>query len=173
MRKFYPTPEERAEIVIKKMEQFIRTGRERIAKQADNKVNVMQGISYKKWQDAAKTEIALAIRNAVLDEVKDNKFSQNILMTVGACFVTLGFLGAGIAWGSIGKVLAAALSVIVGIILLAIGVTWLLSGSIGEIISDKRKARIARINNLEKQIKKMESFLLNKKTTLKEEIDKN
>lgn len=174
MRKFYPTPEERAELVIKKLEQIIKDNKEKMAQKALTPVEILntpQGMSYKKWQDAAKVEMALAIRNAVLDEVKNNQMFQAFLMTTGICLTTLGFLGAAIAWGSIPKVLVATASSIIGIVLLVIGATWLLSGSIGEIIANRRQAKIARLNNLNEQVKKMENYLTDKKNHLKNEME--
>ena len=49
----HPTPDERAEYVILRLEQFIRDGR-----------TIDEGMSFKKWQTMAKTEIALAIAEA-------------------------------------------------------------------------------------------------------------
>ncbi|MGD9639056.1 MAG: hypothetical protein AB7U85_08365 [Alphaproteobacteria bacterium] len=174
MKSFYPTPEERAELVVKKLEMVIRKGRDETAKKVvmpDQSVHMMQGISYKKWQEAAKVEIAYAIRNAVLDEVKSSRMIQAFLMIAGSCCATLGFLGIGVVWGNMPKILIAVAAIATGAFLLFLGLTWFVSGSIGKIISDQRKAKIARINNLNEQIKKMESYLLSRKDYLKNNID--
>ena len=172
MQKIYPTPEERAEVVIKKLEHIIKSGKDKIAKETSpSNIQALKGISYKKWQDAARIEIANAIVNAILDEIKINKAFIAFLMTLGSCLTTLGFLGAILVWGSPPKLLVAVVGIVIGIVLIVLGVLWFASKNVGDIIADRRKAKIARLNNLNEQVKKMESYLLTKQKSLKNDID--
>ena len=63
-----PTPDERAEFVILRFEQFIRGGRK-----------VAEGMKFKIWQSMAKTEIAIAISETELGQQKEEAVTKRLL----------------------------------------------------------------------------------------------
>ena len=63
-----PTPDERAEFVILRLEQFIRDGRK-----------VAEGMSVNIWQSMAKTEIAIAISETELGQQKEEAVTKRLL----------------------------------------------------------------------------------------------
>ena len=81
-----PSAEERADYVILRLEQFIREGR-----------TFDEGMSFKIWQAMAKTEIAIAIAEAELDQQKDDVVTKRLLFTFTASLVTIGFWGTAVS----------------------------------------------------------------------------
>ena len=68
-----PSPDERAEYVILRLEQFIREGR-----------TFAEGMSFKIWQSMAKVEIAIAIAEAELGQQKEEAVTKRLLFTFAA-----------------------------------------------------------------------------------------
>ena len=79
----HPTPEERAHFVILRLEQFIRDGR-----------TIDEGMSLKKWQAMARTEIAVAIAEVENSLDYDEINRRRVLFVAAAAMVTIGFWGA-------------------------------------------------------------------------------
>ena len=76
----HPTPDERSNYVIMRLEQFIREGR-----------TLDEGMSFKKWQAMARTEITIAIAEAENSQDHDEINSRRILF-VAAFLVDTGIL---------------------------------------------------------------------------------
>ena len=105
-----PTPEERAEFVILRLEQFIRDNR-----------TLDKGMSFKIWQSMAKTEIANALAEAETSQQKDDVITKRLLFTTAAAMVTIGFWGTAVSLNRFDYLAG-------GIICLIAGVFLFLSG---------------------------------------------
>ncbi|MEO5337141.1 MAG: hypothetical protein H7841_09640 [Magnetospirillum sp. WYHS-4] len=83
-----PSPEERAETLIRRLEQFIREGKS------------PDGIAmpFRKWQEMAYIEIAEAIRDAERIWRQDQRFVDRFFMVGAAALVTLGMWGTALAF---------------------------------------------------------------------------
>lgn len=83
-----PSPEERAETLIRRLEQFIREG-----KSPDG-----VAMPFRKWQEMAYEEIAEAIRDAERTWRQDQRFVDRFFMVGAAALVTLGMWGTVLAF---------------------------------------------------------------------------
>jgi len=77
-----PTPTERAEVIVKRLEKFIREGR-----------TERGGINFKQWQELAVHEVNNAILDAERNWRGDQRFVTRGLTVGAACLVTIGFWG--------------------------------------------------------------------------------
>jgi hypothetical protein len=168
LKRLNPTPEERAELVIKHLEQTIREKRMGIGPLV--KSTQQKGMSYRQWQEEAKKEIASAIRNAVKVKKSDTAFFNRFLMISGACLVALGFMGAYVAFGNVQKMFVAAAGMALGISFLILGFEWLFRVTLKEVQREIRVRKIARIRSYDKQIKNLEARLEKTRDTLKNEL---
>lgn len=172
MNERYPTPEERADVVIMNLEKVIRESREshnvgRLVHGARPK-----GMSFKKWQDAAREEIASAIRNSERVDSHNANLFNRFLMVCGACLASLGSMGIYVAWGKADKALVGAAGIVLGIVFIAMGSEWLVRRTIEDIMAERRARKLARIKDLDKQVKRLEAYLEDKRDFLKDELDK-
>ena len=108
-----PTPDERAEYVIMRLEQFIRDGR-----------TFDEGMSFKIWQAMAKTEIAIAIAEAELGQQKEEAVTKRLLFTFAGALVTVGFWGTAVSMHKIGYLAGAIIITLSGLILLGVAGEW-------------------------------------------------
>lgn len=143
-----PTPEDRATFVILRLEQFIREGRK-----------VAEGMSFRKWQAMALTEIATNIadaQNAVQkEEVPVNRF----LFTTAAAMVTIGFWGTAVSVHKTGYLAAGLVCLGAGIVMLAVAGEWKFRKFWRRREADKRRTRLRHIESLNRKIKKLEREL--------------
>ncbi|MBM3567114.1 MAG: hypothetical protein FJX42_13495, partial [Alphaproteobacteria bacterium] len=107
------SPEERADFVVKRLEEFIREKR-----------NPGEGMSFKHWQALGKAEIAAAIAAAVQEQDKGDKGLKRVLFTAAAALVTVGFWGMAVSLGRADYVLAGAVCFAAGIVLMAVVGEW-------------------------------------------------
>ncbi len=162
MPRLDPTPEQRADMVIKKLEKVIKDSKE---SSAANK----GGMSYRKWQNEARKEIISAILNAERCQSYKSNFFNRFLMLVGATTASLGFLGAIVAYGQTGRSLVAAVCVALGIIFIVMGFEWLTINNVKLYFSQRRDRKLARINDLDRQIKVLEQYLEDRLDDVKKE----
>lgn len=80
------TPEERAEGVVRRLEQFIRENR-----------TVDGGMNFRKWQEMAFVEITDAIRDSENIWRRDQRFMDRFFMVGAAALVTVGMWGTAMA----------------------------------------------------------------------------
>ena len=83
-----PRPEDRADFVVKRLEQFIREGR-----------TIAQGMSLKQWSEMARIEISNAIIDAENCTQKDDVVTKRWLFVCACAMVTVGFWGALLSFG--------------------------------------------------------------------------
>lgn len=163
-----PTPEDRAQIVVRILEQAIREGRNETSLRTKSG---RPGLSFRQWQDIAAVEIANAIRDAESEVSKRKGVGNRIAMTLGACLVTLGFFGAAVAWGRVDRTLAAVASLAAGVGLLLAAMEIPLRLSWRKARAKRRARKFENIRSLDKQIRALERFLEDKKETLEEQIE--
>jgi len=163
-----PTPEDRANITVRILEQAIREGRNEAPLRGKSG---RAGMSFRAWQDVARVEIANTIRDAEAEFTKRRGVGNRIAMTVGACLVTMGFWGAAVSWGRVDRSMAALACLAAGAWLIATALEIPIRGAWRKNRARRRAQRFENIRSLDRQIRRMERFLEDKKKALQEEID--
>lgn len=143
-----PTPEDRATYVILRLEQFIREGRK-----------VAEGMSFKKWQAMALTEIATNIADAQNDVQREDVPVNRFLFTVAASMVTIGFWGTAVSVHKTGYLVAGLICLGAGIVMLAVAGEWKFRKFWRGREAGKRRVRLRNIENLNRRIKRLEREL--------------
>lgn len=156
-----PTPAERAEYVIMRLEQFIRDGR-----------TLDEGMSFKKWQSMAKTEIAIAVAEAENSQQHDEISSRRVLFVAAAAMVTIGFWGTAVSVHNVGNMAAGIVCTIAGVVLLGAAGGWRARKWNNSRQARERRKRLARIENLNKRIKRLESMLEKEEEALEKALKK-
>ena len=152
---------ERAEFVLRRLEQFIRDGR-----------SVAEGMSLKQWQDMARVEIANALMQAELSRKDDDVVTRRLLFTVGASMVTLGFWGTAVAYDKASGIWVGLICGFAGLMLLAVVGEWRLHKWRRKRRARKRAEALARIEDLTGRIKRMEHQLEKEAGALEELLEK-
>ena len=156
-----PSPDERAEYVILRLEQFIRDGR-----------TFDEGMSFKVWQAMAKTEIAIAIAEAELGQQKDENVTRRLLFTFSAALVTIGFWGTAVSLHKVAYLAGAIVIGAAGLVLLAVAGEWRFRKWSQVRKANKRRKALARVEDLNRRIKRLENDLekeeKKRKKTIKE-----
>lgn len=155
-----PTPEERADYIVKRLELFIRENRE-----------PFKGMNFSKWQQLARVEISNSLKDAEKQRYDQNALSRRMLFIIGSSISTIGFWGVAAAFGRVDYMLAGMIFLITGIIILAHAGEWATRKMIKK-ANAKRRARL--YNNavsLDRQIKTMEKELKNKAKELEKTLE--
>lgn len=156
-----PTPEERAEVVVTKLERFIREGRSATA-----------GVSFKSWQGMAKAEITAALRAAEGQEARANRLIDRLVLLGGAALSTIGVWGTALAIGQApDRIVAAVLVLLSGLALLWIGGALGLRAPLGRFRDDRRRAALKRVDDLHRQVRRLEVDLKSRAKKLQAERD--
>ncbi len=156
-----PTPEERAEYVMMRLEQFIREGR-----------TISEGMPFKKWQAMAKTEIAIAVAQSESEARKDDPVTRRLLFMTAACLTTIGFWGAVVSIHKIAYFTTAVVCGVAGLGLLYAAGEWRFRKWWRKRNQRQRTERLANIENLNKRIKKLEQELKKQEKILGKKIQK-
>ncbi len=155
-----PTPEERGEVIVKRLEKFIRDGR-----------TDQGGISFRRWQELAVHEVTNAIRDAERHWRNDNRFVTRGLAVGAATIVTIGFWGMVMAADAAPDRQTAALILIVaGGLLFAVLGAWGIRRLDNFYQTGRRREHFKRVfkfdrqlaqldNDLEKRLKELEETL--------------
>ncbi len=141
----HPSPEQRAEFVLKRLEQFIRDGR-----------TIAEGMPFRQWQDMARAEIANAIIEAENEHQDDFIVSRRLLFTVASALVTIGFWGTMLAFNKAHYMVVAIIFVIAGIWLFAVIGEWRIRKYIKSRKASNRAKGLGRVENLTRRIRNME-----------------
>lgn len=142
-----PTPQERADYIVRKLEQFIREGKSE------------RGMSFKTWQAMARTELG----NAFAD-IEQRKAQQRadltvrrILVTGAVALVTIGFWGAVLAvdhrYGPVASILVA----VAGLVLAAMAAELTTRRVLDRLRLQRRKNAFGKIEDFDKQLRKLEA----------------
>jgi len=154
-----PSPEQRADFVVKRLEQFIREGR-----------TLAEGMNLKQWQDMARFEIANAVRAAENVHHEKGIVSKRLLFTVAASLVTIGFWGTLFAFNKVEYLVVAIIFGLTGIILLAIVGEWRLMKYFRRHQARQRQQTIYRVEDLTRRIKRMEKELKSESKALQSKL---
>ena len=150
-----PSPDERAEYVILRLEQFIREGR-----------TFDEGMSFKIWQAMAKVEIAIAIAESELGQQKEESITRRLLFTFAAALVTVGFWGTAVSLHKVGYLAGGIISGLAGLALLGVAGEWRFRNWNKTRQANKRRKSLARIEGINRRIKRLENDLEKEKKRL-------
>ena len=143
-----PLPQQRADFVVKRLEQFIREGR-----------TLGEGMNLKQWQDMARFEITNALIGAENAQRDKGVVSKRLLFTVAASLVTIGFWGTLFAFDKVHYLVVAMIFGLTGIVMLAIVGEWKLMKYFRRHQARQREQTIQRVEDLTRRIKRMEKEL--------------
>jgi len=155
-----PTPYERADLIVRRLEQFIREGR-----------NEQGGINFRKWQELAVLEIANAIRDAEKYFRGDDRFVTNGLAIGAASILTIGI------WGTVLSADAAPERQVAAIILIIAG--CVMFGAMGfwgirrvdrHYKRIRRRDRVRRVLNFDRQLARLDRDLDKRIKNLQENL---
>ena len=147
-----PTAKQRAELIVKRLENLIREG------QADKR-----GVSFKRWQEMAVQEFT----NAILDTERylksDNRFLTRVILVCALAIITIGFWGAVVAAGVSydRQIIAFILFGAGSVLLLAIG-SWGLRQLNNRFIITRRQQRLKQIDSFDQQLAQLDLELKEK-----------
>ena len=156
-----PTPEQRAEYIMMRLEQFIREGR-----------SVGEGMSFKQWQAMAKTEIAIAVAAAQNEVQKDDPVTRRLLFMTAACLTTIGFWGTAVSLHKTAYLVGALVCAGAGILLLICAGEWRFRKWRRKKDAQLRIERLANIEALNKRIKGLERALEKEEKMLEKKLKK-
>lgn len=147
-----PTPQERADYLVRKLEQFIKDGR------------TVRGVSFRDWQAMARAEFANSF--AEVDrrriEIQKDLAVRRLLLVVSITLVTIGFWGGVMALDK-GRSLVAALIILgAGTILLGYAGDFSIRRLWSGRIDKQRKQRFGRIESFDRQLRQLEAELRQK-----------
>jgi hypothetical protein len=154
-----PSPDERAEYVILRLEQFIREGR-----------SINEGMSFKTWKSMAKVNIANAITEAELDRQREEVISRRLLSTLAGALVTVGFWGTAFSLQNVGYLAAGIACGLAGLSLMAIAGEWRFRIWNKTRKANNRRKSLVRVESINYQIKRLEGELEKEKKSLNDKI---
>ncbi len=141
-----PTAEQRAVLIVKRLESFIREGR------SDD-----SGISFKRWQEMAVNEFTNGIRDAERILSQDSWFLTKILAVGASAIITIGF------WGIVvttevfyGRQVTAFILVGAGGALFLILALWGVRRLSRRLRAERRKDRIQRVIDFDSQLRQLD-----------------
>ncbi|MEA2754372.1 MAG: hypothetical protein QOJ54_661 [Aliidongia sp.] len=142
-----PSPQQRADYLVRKLEQFIREGKSE------------HGLSFKTWQAMARAEIANAF--ADLDDRQARQRAdltmRRMLIVGAASLATIGFWGAVLAVDHRYGQISAALLIVAGLVLAALVVEFGLRRTLNRLAVGRRNSTVARIEDFDRQLRKLEA----------------
>ena len=156
----HPTPEERANFVIIRLEQFIRKGR-----------SFDEGMSFKKWQTMAGNEIAMAIAEAEDICGKNESIIRHLIFVLASAIVTIGFWAAAASLDNVDHFLAGIICMIAGAVLLFVIGVWRFQTWNNRRKTTVRIQNMKRIGYLNKRIKQLEIDLSKEEKSLKAALE--
>ncbi len=138
------SPEERADFVVKRLEEFIREKK------------TPEGMNFKHWQALCKAEIAAAIAAAMQEQTHGDAALKRVLFAGAAALVTIGFWGVAVSLGRADYLLAGLVCLIAGIVFLGIVGDWSLARWRKNRATRERLKTLARIGDLDRRLKAIE-----------------
>ena len=141
-----PTPKQRGELIVKRLENFIREGR-----------SYKGGMSFRRWQEMAVNEFTNALLDAEREKQSDIKFMTRVVTVSGLAFITIGFWGAVLASGiSYDRQLVAYVLIGAGGLLLSAFGFWGLRWFGANFRSGRRRNRLKNIVNFDHQLAQLD-----------------
>ena len=143
------TPRQRGELIVKRLENFIRDGR-----------SDKGGMSFRRWQEMAVNEFTNALLDAERDGQRDNQFMLRVISVGGLAVVTIGFWGAIVVSGlAYDRQLVAFILIGAGGLLSVVSGLWGLRRVAGHFLSGRREVRLQRIANFDYQLVQLDNEL--------------
>ncbi len=156
-----PTPQERADVIVKRLEQLIRDGK-----------TERGGISFKRWQELAVHEVSNAIRDAEKRWRKDNRFISRGLAVGAATVVTIGVWGTVLASAAApDRQTAALILIIAGGVMFAILGTWGIKRLDKFYQFGRRRDHFERVFDFDRQLAQLDIDLEKRLKELEETLD--
>ena len=157
-----PTPHERAELVVRRLEDFIRKGRTEDG-----------GINFRKWQEMAAVEVADAIRDAERYLRSDQRFWTRSMSVGAASLLTIGVWGTVLAADATAdRQMTALILIITGILLLGLVSIWAVRRMDHYYKKGRRRYHLKRIIDFDRKLatldKEMENRIRNLQESLRE-----
>ena len=144
-----PTPHERADLIVRRLENFIRKGRTEDG-----------GINFRKWQEMAVLEVANAIRDAEKYLSSDQIFFTRILSVGAASLLTIGIWGTVLAAdAATDRQTAALILIIAGSVLVSVLAIWGIRRIDHYFKRGRREYHIQRVLNFDRQLAKLDKDL--------------
>jgi hypothetical protein len=156
-----PLPEEHAEYVIRRLEKFIRDGR-----------SLDEGMSFRKWQFMAKTEIALSITETLNNFKYDEVNSRRVLFILASAMTTIGFWGTVISLEKVTYLPGGAICLIAGLLILFLTSKGRYRCYKNHKDGIKRASQLIKIKSLNNRVKKLERDLEEEEKHLDKSIKK-
>jgi hypothetical protein len=156
-----PTPEQRADVVVRQLEKFIREGK-----------SAKGGMSFTTWQAMAKEEIVSVIRAHRHAVFEKERVARRMTLVVATTLVTLGFWGTTILIDKTYGAVAALIFGVSGLILAAIGIEWGIRFAVSRHLAEERIKNLAAIEGLDRKIRKLKYEMQLKKEELEEQLEK-
>lgn len=157
-----PTPEERAHVIIKRLEQFIREG----------KSGERGGIAFKRWQELAVHEVCNAIRDAEKHWRGDQRFLTRGLAIGAMSLVTVG------VWGTVlaaqvapDRQTAAVILIAAGGLMIAVLAMWGIKRADKYYQATRRLDHFRRIFDFDRQLAQLDKDLEKRLKDLEETLD--
>ena len=142
------TAEDRADYIVARLEKFIREGRK------DE-----QGMSFDKWKQMARSEIAIAVAEAEMSQKHDELHSKRVLFVAASSMITIGFWGTVASMDKIEYLVGAVICGLAGILLLLAVGDWRIRSWAERREAKKRREILGRIEGLNRRIKRLEKEL--------------
>lgn len=139
-----PSPEERADFVVKRLEEFIREKKS------------PEGMNFKHWQALCKAEIAAAIAAAMKEQNRGDAALKRVLFAGAAALVTIGFWGTAVSLGRADYMIAGIVCLIAGLVFMAVAADWTLAGWRARRRARERMETLARVGDLDRRLKAIE-----------------
>ena len=137
-----PTPRQRGELIVKRLETFIRDGR-----------SDKGGMPFRRWQEMAVNEFTNAILDAEREERRDNRFMVRVMTVGGLAVITIGFWGAIVVAGlSYDRQVVAFILIGAGGLLSLVFGLWGLRWVGAYFLSSRREVRLRRITSFDYQL---------------------
>ncbi len=154
-----PTPEQRADFIVRELEEFIRKNR------------TVAGMSFAEWQDMAKKEITNALIEAEKDYHEHDTIVRRLLISVAAVMVTIGFWGTAMAFDKAHYLVVGLICTIAGLWLFAIVLDWRIRRYFKVKAGVKRRKSLLHIASLTRRIKRKEKELEDEILELEESVE--
>jgi hypothetical protein len=147
-----PTPQDRADYLVRKLEQFIRDGR------------TVRGVSFRDWQAMARSELANSF--AEVDqrrlEIQKDLAVRRFLLVASVTLVTIGFWGGVMALDKSREWLAALIMLGAGTILLFYAADFSIRRLWNRGAAKQRRERFQRIESFDRQLRQLEAEIRQK-----------
>ena len=118
----------------------------------------------------AKTEIAIAVAEAELGQKKDETVTRRLLFTFAAALVTVGFWGTAVSLHKVGYLVGGIVCGLAGLALLGVAGEWRFRKWKKNRQANKRRKSLARIEGINRRIKRLENDLEKEEKRLEKKI---